>query len=129
MSRQQEQIAELTRQVSLLSRQLSRNTEAINLLSRKFFGVTDEKGRVRSATNAERIDKAVDAYFNLVGDGMKPFKAITEACRRIELDYGLGNYKNFATFRNMVNRVISRRLKVPRIKRICRASIPAWARA
>ena len=30
------------------------------------------------------------------------------------MDYGLGNYKNFETFRNMVNRVISRRSKLPR---------------
>ena len=109
MSKRQDQIAELTRQVAMLARQVSRNTDAINLLSRKFFGVTDEKGRVRSATNAERIDKAVDAYYDLIAEGLKKHKAITEACRGVETDYGLGNYKNFGTFRNMVNRVISRR--------------------
>ena len=111
MNKSQNQIAELTRQVAMLARQVSRNTEAVNLLSRKFFGVTDEKGRVRSATNAERIDKAVDMYYDLIVEGLKKHKAITDACRRIESNYGLGNYKNFETFRNMVNRVISRRTK------------------
>ena len=35
--------------------------------------------------------------------------AVTDACRAIERTYGLGDYKNFSTFRNMVNRVIARR--------------------
>ena len=100
------QAAGIVRQTAMLARQVSRNTEAVNLLSRKFFGVTDERGRVRSQTNARRIDAAVDAYYSLVGSGVKPHRAITEACRGVEAECGLGNYKNFETFRNMVNRVI-----------------------
>ena len=99
-------VAGFARQIAMLARQVSRNTEAVNLLSRKFFGVTDERGRVRSQTNARRIDAAVDAYYSLVGSGVKPHRAITEACRGVEAECGLGNYKNFETFRNMVNRVI-----------------------
>ena len=100
------QAAGIVRQIAMLARQVSRNTEAVNLLSRKFFGVTDERGRVRSSVNARRIEAAVDAYYDLVGGGVKPHKAITEACRGVEAKCGLGNYKNFETFRNMVNRVV-----------------------
>ena len=101
-------VAELARQVAVLSRQVSRNTEAVNLLSRKFFGVIDEKGRVRSSMNGRRIDKAVDAYYALLKAGVKRHRAITEACVSVEREYGLGAYKNFMTFRNMVNRLIRR---------------------
>ena len=99
-------VAELSRQVILLTRQVSRNTEAVNLLSRKFFGEIDERGRVRSPMNVRRIDKAVDEYYALLEEGVKPRMAITEACASVEREFGLGTYKNFTTFRNMVNRKI-----------------------
>ena len=101
--------AEVGRQVAPLSRQVSRNTEAVDGLSRRFFGVVTEKGRGRTATNAERIGKAVDAYYDLIKKGVKPHNAISDACRDIEGKSGLGDYKNFETFRNMVNRVIAKR--------------------
>lgn len=100
--------AEVGKQVTPLSRQVSRNTEAVDGLSRRFFGVVTEKGRGRTTTNAERISKAVDAYYGLIKEGVKPHNATTDACRDIEAKYGLGDYKNFETFRNMVNRVIAR---------------------
>ena len=101
--------AEVSRRVAPLSRQVSRNTEAVDGLSRRFFGVVTEKGRGRTTTNAERISKAVDAYYGLIKEGVKPHNATTDACRDIEAKYGLGDYKNFETFRNMVNRVIAKR--------------------
>ena len=100
---------EVGRRITPLSRQISRNTEAVGVLSHKFFGVTDDKGKVRTATNAERIDKAVDSYYDNIGKGIKPHKAITEACASVESEHGLGDYKNFETFRNMVNRIIARK--------------------
>ena len=103
------QIAGLVRQIAMLARQVSRNTEAIELLSRKFYGVTDNNGRTRTTTNAERISMAVEKYYDLIRNGVKECFAVTEACRAIEKHHGLGDYKNFSTFRNMVNRVIARR--------------------
>ena len=100
---------EVGKQVAPLSRQVSRNTEAVDGLSRRFFGVVTEKGRGRTTTNAERISKAVDAYYDLIKEGVKPHNATTNACRAIEAKCGLGGYKNFETFRNMVNRVIAKR--------------------
>lgn len=101
--------AEVSRRVAPLSRQVSRNTEAVDGLSRKFFGVVTEKGKSRTTTNAERISKAVDAYYALIKEGVKPYYAITDACRAVEGKDGLGSYKNFETYRNMVNRVIAKR--------------------
>ena len=100
--------AEVGKQVAPLARQVSRNTEAVDGLSRKFFGVTDEKGKNRTDANTDLIDKAVAKYYELIRKGTKEYFAVTDACRAIEKKYGLGDYKNFETFRNMVNRVIAK---------------------
>ena len=101
--------AQIARQIAALARQVSRNTEAVNALSRKFFGVVTEKGRNRTTTNADLIDRAVEECYRLIREGVKERFAVTDACRNIERNCGLGGYKNFATFRNMVNRVIAKR--------------------
>ena len=101
--------AEVGKQVAPLARQVSRNADAVDGLSRKFFGVTDEKGKSRTTLNADLIDKAVSKYYDLIRKGTKPHFAITDACVAVERQCGLGDYKNLATFRNMVNRVIARR--------------------
>ena len=46
-------------------------------------------------------------YYRLLRKGVNERFALTDACRAIEAKYGLGEYKNFASFRNMVSRVIS----------------------
>ena len=40
--------------------------EAVDGLSRKFFGIVTEKGRSRTTTNADLIDKSAEKYAILI---------------------------------------------------------------
>ena len=101
--------AEVSRRVRPLGRQISRNTEAVNHLSRRFFGVQKDARRERKRSNDFLVKKASAEYYRLLRKGVSERFAVTDACRVIERKCGLGDYKNFSTFRNMVNRVIARR--------------------
>lgn len=99
--------AEVGKRVRPLGRQISRNTEAVNHLSRRFFGVQKDTRRERKRSNDFLVKKAASEYYRLLRKGVKERFALTDACRAIEAKYGLGEYKNFASFRNMVSRVIT----------------------
>lgn len=99
--------AEVSKRVRPLGRQISRNTEAVNHLSRRFFGVQKDTRRERKRSNDFLVKKAAAEYYRLLRKGVNERFALTDACRAIEAKYGLGEYKNFASFRNMVSRVIS----------------------
>ena len=99
--------AEVGKRVRPLGRQISRNTEAVNHLSRRFFGVQKDTRRERKRSNDFLVKKASAEYYRLLRKGVKERFALTDAGRAIEAKYGLGEYKNFASFRNMVSRVVA----------------------
>lgn len=98
---------EVGKRIRPLGRQISRNTEAVNHLSRRFFGVQKDTRRERKRSNDFLVKKAASEYYRLLRKGVNERFALTDACRAIEAKYGLGEYKNFASFRNMVSRVIT----------------------
>ena len=59
------------------------------------------------ASNLVFFVKAAAEYYRLLRKGVKERFALTDAGRAIEAKYGLGEYKNFASFRNMVSRVVA----------------------
>lgn len=101
--------AEVGKRVRPLGRQISRNTEAVNHLSRRFFGLQKDSRRERKRSNDFLVKKATAEYYRLLRKGVKERFALTDACRAVEEKYGLGDYKNFASFRNMVSRIIARK--------------------
>lgn len=97
-----------------LGRKLDRNTRAVDKLGAEIKRLKQRYDgdynapNLRNRVNSRLVNKALDKYWELVGDRHPRHLALTDACRAVEAAAGLGKYKNFGSFRNAVSREIKK---------------------
>ena len=87
---------------------INKQNRSIDLL-RKEIREGYQPPHERSSKNDKLVKKALDLREKLINNGTKERNATTEACLKIEEEYGLGDYKSSESFRDAVNTMVRER--------------------
>lgn len=79
----------------------------IKIISSKVNGDYTPPNQRKSA-NERLVQAAIDKYWNLIKNGTPERDALAMACHAVENASGLGGYKSFESFRNVVSREVKK---------------------